>query len=114
MTCRHHCASCDGHFASLEAFDVHRAGDYATGRFCVDPHECDRLVVATEEGVCRLVGGIAELQGVTVYRSRRHADDTEAVLRLRSADRRDGRSRRGVETARRSEASARAQVGGPW
>lgn len=86
-TCTFHCASCAGHFHSLEAFDLHRAGDHATRRFCLDPDACERLTVATTEGVCRLDHGVAALRGVTIYRSRRHAEDENAVLRLRSAER---------------------------
>ena len=109
MTSTFHCSACGAHFHSLEAFDLHRAGDHAAGRFCLDPDECERLVVATEEGVCRLVRGVAELRGVTIHRSRRHDQDhDDAVLRLRSADRRQADAQEAVEVHRSTEAYARA------
>jgi hypothetical protein len=106
--CSFHCSGCNRHFASLEAFDLHRVGNYETGRFCIDAGACDRLVVASSDGVCRLTRGVNELRQVAIFRSRRHAEDTDAVLRLRSADRRHRGAQGGVEVAHDSEASARA------
>jgi hypothetical protein len=108
VTCTFHCSACGSHFHSLEGFDLHRAGDHADQRYCVDPDEVDRLVVATTDGVCRLVRGVAELSPVTIYRSRRHADDEAAVLRLRSADRRPAGAEGGLDPAEASGRDARA------
>jgi hypothetical protein len=79
VTCTFHCSECQAHFHSLEAFDLHRAGDHASGRVCLEPDECDRLVVATADGACRLTRGVAELCPVVIYRSRRHAEDEDAL-----------------------------------
>jgi hypothetical protein len=106
--CTFHCASCGSHFHSLEAFDLHRAGEHATQRVCLDPDDFDTLVVATTGGVCRLVQGVDQISGVPIFRSKRHAEDHDAVLRLRSADRRHGSAGDGVEAPQDSEASARA------
>ncbi len=48
--CAYHCAACGGHFASLEAFDLHRFGPWGDRR-CLDPDEESRLVVAGR-GLC--------------------------------------------------------------
>ena len=86
--CTYHCAACGAHFTSLEAFDLHRDGDHAVKRYCLDPDEVPRLAVATTEGFCRLAKPGQELPDVVLYRSRRHADDHErAVLRLRVGER---------------------------
>jgi hypothetical protein len=111
VTCTFHCAACGSHFHSLEGFDLHRSGDHAAGRFCLDPDDCERLVVATTDGVCRLVLGVDELSPVTIYRSRRHAEDEDAVMRLRSAERQDEGACREVEGVPGSRASARALAG---
>ena len=108
MACTFHCAACGAHFHSLEGFDAHRAGDHATGRYCVDPDECDLLVVATDDGVCRLVGGAGEVAPVTIYRSRRHAEDHGAVFRLRSAERQPGRGEGDLDPAGGSGRHTRA------
>jgi hypothetical protein len=111
MTCTFHCAACGSHFHSLEGFDRHRSGDHATRRFCLDPDDVDRLVVATTDGVCRLVRGVPELSPVTIYRSRRHADDQDAVLRLRSADRLAEDAADDLDAAGASTRPARALAG---
>jgi len=108
VICTVHCAACGSHFHSLESFDLHRAGDHATGRHCVNPDDCDRLAIATTEGACRLVQGVDELSPVTIYRSRRHAEDTDAVLRLRSAERQAERS--GAERDHAETATGRAHA----
>jgi hypothetical protein len=108
MICTHHCSACGSHFHSLEGFDLHRSGDHTAGRFCLDPDECATLTVATTDGVCRLTHGLAELSPVVIYRSRRHADDQDVVLRLRSAKGRAEDTGGGVEAAGSSRPSARA------
>jgi hypothetical protein len=86
--CRYHCVACGSHFASLEAFDLHRDGDHAGKRYCLVPDDCERLAVASSAGVCRLTNPPAELKGVVIYTSARHAADREnAVQRLRGGER---------------------------
>ena len=95
--CSHHCAACGSHFTSLEAFDLHRAGDHARGRYCLAPDEVEALAVVSRSGVCRLVRGCDELAGVTVYASRRHVDDRQAAIqRLRVSERRPADHQGGV------------------
>jgi hypothetical protein len=59
-TCTYHCGRCNCCFHSLEAFDWHRQGDFASsdpelGRHCVHPLDSEGVLVAlTEIGVCRL------------------------------------------------------------
>jgi hypothetical protein len=70
--CTAHCAGCGRHFAGNQAFDMHRRGDPAAGRrYCVAPLEEPRLMVATEDGVCRIgehaAGEMLTLYPVTVY-----------------------------------------------
>jgi hypothetical protein len=112
MTCTFHCSGCGSHFHSLEAFDLHRSGDHALARYCIDPVDCDRLAVATADGVCRLVRDVDEISPVTVYRSRRHAEDGDAVLRLRSSERPSGRARGGGDPSATAERQARALADG--
>jgi hypothetical protein len=111
VTCTSHCSACGSHFHSLESFDLHRAGDHATGRHCVNPDDCNRLAIATTEGVCRLVQGVDTVSPVTIYRSRRHAEDTDAVLRLRSAERQAEVSRGELDHAKAASGCARALAG---
>jgi hypothetical protein len=96
--CRYHCrghpySGCDSHFTSLEAFDLHRAGDHAAKRFCVPPDDVDRLTVETRDGVCRLTRGIPERRGIVIYGSRRHARDRSRMRqRLRGSESRPARA----------------------
>jgi hypothetical protein len=76
VTCRCHCAGCGRHFTSLEAFDLHRAGDYAERRVCVSPFDESRLASATADGYCAIGGGYDDgkpltLDPVTVWVSSR-------------------------------------------
>jgi len=57
-SCSDHCATCGRHFTGTEAFDWHRAGDYATERRCLDPHDVPRLAVATATGRCEISGEV--------------------------------------------------------
>lgn len=73
-TCTYHCSACGCHFHSLEAFDAHRTGDFASdgplGRRCVHPLDMDgRLVSLTDAGECR-VRGLAE-RGAVIWTSDR-------------------------------------------
>jgi hypothetical protein len=58
--CRCHCRSCGQHFASLEAFDAHRVGDFARpnghpdGRRCIAAEDADRF--GREVGICVVTG----------------------------------------------------------
>lgn len=60
--CTHHCASCDRHFTSLDAFDRHFFRDEAGWPHCQDPAGVERSVrnpapfFASVEGVCELSG----------------------------------------------------------
>ena len=76
-TCTYHCGACGRHFHSLEAFDLHRQGDYAEpmntpeGRHCVSPLDLDgRLVALTEAGECRMYEKTSDT-GVTVWTTAR-------------------------------------------
>jgi hypothetical protein len=79
-TCTYHCSKCGRHFHSLESFDAHRTGNYAsddpeTGRRCLAPCEVldarglERLVAITEEGECRLYAKTE--RNVTIWTLRR-------------------------------------------
>ena len=68
-TCTYHCAE---HFTSLEAFDLHRSGDYAVRRHCIPPAEILGLIVGSEHGRCNISGEhnggrVRSLHGVTLY-----------------------------------------------
>jgi hypothetical protein len=52
--CAYHCGACHSHFASLEAFDAHRAGEYSGERFCLDCDAHPELVTKSETGDCRM------------------------------------------------------------
>lgn len=60
ITCRCHCRDCGRHFASLDAFDAHRHGRFATrqqgldGRHCVGPENNDRFEPVL--GTCAVAG----------------------------------------------------------
>ena len=58
--CSNHCAACGRCFASLQAFDLHRAGDHAVRRYCAAPADEPRLAAATEAGRCEISGATAE------------------------------------------------------
>jgi hypothetical protein len=61
-TCTFHCATCGLHFHSLNAFDAHRKGDYASndpelGRHCEHPLDLNGVLAAlTDQGECRISG----------------------------------------------------------
>jgi hypothetical protein len=70
-TCRSHCAACDRHFAGDHAFDLHRRGK-PDRRYCVDPVNEPRLVIASDDAYCRISGahnnrGPITLDPVIVY-----------------------------------------------
>ncbi len=52
--CRYHCSACRTHFSSLNAFDAHRDGDHATGRYCDEPADDERFAAVAENGVCTM------------------------------------------------------------
>ena len=56
VTCRCHCGSCTRHFTSLEAFDLHRAGEHSGRRVCVSPFDESRLASASEAAYCTISG----------------------------------------------------------
>jgi hypothetical protein len=84
ITCTYHCATCDRHFHSLEAFDAHRAGPWEA-RVCLDPEVDDgsglldgsgqpikprRFAALTRDGECRLTyadGRMLRLAPVTIW-----------------------------------------------
>ena len=82
VTCRYHCASCDEHFASLEAFDHHRRGPYDGERYCELPEICRsdtgrrQLQAKSTRAECR-IGGPKTLAGVTVWEATRGAHKQE-------------------------------------
>jgi hypothetical protein len=53
LVCTYHCGACHSHFASLEAFDLHRAGDYADARYCLDPDD-EKTLSEAGRGPCRM------------------------------------------------------------
>lgn len=63
-TCRFHCASCDRHFTSLSAFDLHRQGDYDS-RHCADPAEDQRFVLRADDGECRICAAV--IRGIDIW-----------------------------------------------
>jgi len=76
VTCTNHCSACGRHFHSVEAFDIHRTGDYRssdpeTRRRCLDPMDLEdrdgrpRLEWLTLEGECRI--GSPPSFGVTIW-----------------------------------------------
>lgn len=80
ITCTYHCSACGSHFHSLEAFDSHRSGDYASndpnlGRHCDDPADRldasgnARLVVLTDDGECRMYADVQT--GVAIWTTTR-------------------------------------------
>lgn len=75
-TCTNHCGGCGQCFHSLNAFDAHRQGDFASddpelGRRCVHPLDMGgRLVALTEDGECRVHddgSGVRVKRGVTIW-----------------------------------------------
>lgn len=64
--CRYHCATCQRHFGSLEAFDAHRRGEFEPestieGRHCVGANVLLDLSFKTRLGVCDLIKGSSRL-----------------------------------------------------
>src|SRR5688500_17244031 len=95
--CTHHCAACGEHFCSLEAFDLHRAGQFSESRYCLPPDDVAALAVVSTAATCRLVRGVDEVPGVTLYASKRHLEDRQgAIQRLRVSERRPGIPQGGV------------------
>ena len=78
VTCTHHCSGCDGCFKSLEAFDLHRAGDYSTGRYCREVDGLEELIVATTDGACR--ANAPDRFGVVVYTAARSIGRAEEAF----------------------------------
>lgn len=70
--CQYHCRQCERHFASLDAFDAHRAGSHTAprlsldGRRCVSPEHDPRQRFELALGVCTIAGG-GELEA-TIWR----------------------------------------------
>jgi hypothetical protein len=88
-TCTHHCSACGGHFHSLRAFELHRAGEFAsadpeTGRRCLAPVEVldgdggQRLEALNGDGECRMYA--ARARGVTVWAERGSRDRFSELL----------------------------------
>jgi hypothetical protein len=99
-TCTYHCSACGLHFHSLEAFDAHRVGDFASndpelGRRCENPLDLDaRLTLLTVAGECRIGSGVDVKREVTIWTTARqlgtrpweaaygaHVNATDAVER---------------------------------
>jgi hypothetical protein len=77
-TCTHHCSACNQHFHSVEAFDAHRVGDFASkgpedARRCEHPLDLSgKLVPLTVDGECRLGdAGCAEC-GAVIWTTARY------------------------------------------
>jgi len=72
VCCGFHCGGCGRHFASLEAFDLHRDGPW-TARRCEDPNDVvgktprTRLQPKDTDGICAM--GEDEVHGVTVWQT---------------------------------------------
>lgn len=72
VCCLCHC-SCGRHFASLEAFDLHRVGSNGN-RHCEDPNDVEgetprtRLAPKDTDGICDL-SEEREIHGVTVWQT---------------------------------------------
>ena len=87
-SCVCHCSECDSCFSGEEAFDLHRRGDYETGRWCEEPEDAthktrdDRTVrsfeVAQASGRCEIGWGEPRV-GVTIWRKARVSTSEGAV-----------------------------------
>jgi hypothetical protein len=66
MYCRYHCRGCDGHFTSLEAFDLHRPRNRSDGG-CEWPENAS---LEEFSGTCKIADDRVR-EGVTVYGSER-------------------------------------------
>lgn len=83
-SCRAHCRGCGRCFASVDAFDAHRAGHFSAplasleGRHCGSPEHDERFETAL--GVCRVD---PEARGVALWRL---AADAERARRRFAAD----------------------------
>ena len=75
-TCRYHCRTCDLHFASLNAFDVHRSGPW-TARVCDDPD--DRFV--SDQGLCHISDPDLPASAGPVWGLRKHREGVGTRLR---------------------------------
>src|SRR3972149_6043153 len=82
-SCRHHCARCGRHFASLVAFGRHlgwieREG-HADARTCDAPASVAGLRVQTDAAVCRIPPN--DLEGVALWEPAAplHASEQEAI-----------------------------------
>lgn len=76
-TCRYHCRTCESHFTSLAAFDLHRVGPF-TNRMCKAPDTIKDL--SEKQGICKmddpdkpLDAKIYELTSSEEYREYRNA-----------------------------------------
>jgi hypothetical protein len=98
LRCSHHCRGCHSCFSSLEAFDAHRVGDHAEGRYCLDLDSCEAVVVKFGSGLCDLTGPEA-MKGVVVWASARAIGRAEAAFEPTSG--------LGVERETVSDASGR-------
>jgi hypothetical protein len=76
VTCVYHCCAqggCGRHFASEEAWELHRKPNGDGTRHCVDPNEVEgktprtRLAPKDTDGICLLAG--YEVHGVTVWQT---------------------------------------------
>jgi hypothetical protein len=79
--CRYHCRACGGHFASLEAFDAHRAGSYEA-RSCYWPDSAP--LVEVPDGICAIAEPLHPRSGVTIYSTERAARAKEHFEARRS------------------------------
>ena len=65
VVCRFHCSGCRSHFSSLNAFEVHRAGDHGAGRHWLEPLDDGRFTELTENGLCAMYA--VEQVGIVVW-----------------------------------------------
>lgn len=66
--CTYHCSACASHFASLKAFDLHRHGEHAVERYCVEPMDDRRLAPKSEAGICNVGRNFLNPRiGITVW-----------------------------------------------
>lgn len=92
--CTNHCSACGLHFHSLNAFDAHRKGDYATGRHCEHPDDLNgELVALSEDGECRMYddgSGNRIERGVVIWT---HGKDLARLRGFVASQRLDGAER---------------------
>lgn len=89
IKCKFHCTTCERHFSSLVAFDLHRTGKYIDGKVCREPTRINtesgepRLEIATSDGHCDITteAGVPQLlYPVTIWRQFGAAESARAAF----------------------------------